>query len=94
MLTEYEQVIREQLGQIACRPPESLRSEQLLLDDLNIDGDDYSWFTREIQRILRIRPTRLEWESVYTVGDVLRLVQAHVTRRALEGDATKHRGSN
>jgi acyl carrier protein len=77
-----ESLVRELLAHLLSVSPESLRLGQRLATDLRLDGDDYGmWLVPEVQKRLSIRPSLSEWESVFTVGDLIAVVERHVAQR-------------
>ena len=68
-------------------PSGGIRPEHRLVDDLEMDGDDYGMsFVPELKKRLGISPMRREWEEVVTVGDVLWIVDRHVARKGSGGE--------
>jgi len=73
-----EAVVREALASYLLVPPEALRSEQRLVADLHLDGDDYGMgVVREIQKRLGFKAPHREWEQVVTVGDLIAIARQH-----------------
>ncbi len=59
-------------------PDGGLLTSHRLVADLHLDGDDYGMsLVPAIEKRLRIRPARREWETPVTVGDLLALVRSH-----------------
>ncbi len=81
-MSPEESVIREFIAQLAAVPAGALRSDQRLVADLKIDGDDYGmWLVPELQKRFSIRPSIAEWESAPTVGELIALVERHLSKR-------------
>jgi len=61
-----------------------------LLEDIRMDGDDYAMsFVPELQAKLRFEAPFDAWDSVVTVGDVIRVVEEYATRRDAGADGTE-----
>ncbi len=77
MVTTREVVI-ELLSRIAAKSPEKISLDDRLVDDLQIDGDDFGmWFVRAVRDGFHISPSLAEWEKVTRVRDVIALVERH-----------------
>jgi acyl carrier protein len=75
-------VVYELLERWGNKPAASIRETDRILDDISMDGDDYGMsFVPELQERLGFKASRKEWETIVTVGDLVRLVEQHLGRR-------------
>ena len=77
-----EQTVLKLLHEELCPPDVAIREEGRLVADLHLDGDDYGMhLVPALERALDIKPAIEEWESIITVGDLIRLASRHVAMR-------------
>ena len=81
MASQREQVLALVQKWACVVPPGGIRAEHYLMDDLEMDGDDYAMsLVPELERQFGISPKYQEWE-IATVGQLLEVIDRHVAPR-------------
>jgi hypothetical protein len=81
MASHREQVLALVQKWAGVVPPGGIRAEHYLIDDLEMDGDDYGMsLVPELERHFGISPKYKEWE-IETVGQLLEVIDRHVALR-------------
>jgi hypothetical protein len=79
--TDSSAAVYALLEEITLRPRSDFRSGVRLGQGLQIRREVYTlWLIPGLEQLLGIHPSRLEWDSVDTVQDLISLAEAHVLR--------------
>lgn len=79
---EVERVVFDSLEDILMIPQYRIQRTDLLLRDLKLDGDDFSFlFVPNLEKVLQVKTTQEEWDKVYTVQDAIDVFTRAVERK-------------
>ncbi|MEE3718018.1 hypothetical protein V2H45_14855 [Tumidithrix elongata RA019] len=73
-----EEIVKKLAEDLSDIPFEAIKLSDRLIKDLKIDGDDLSFvFIPELELKLSLKVPTQEWSKVYTIEDVINLLQKH-----------------
>ena len=59
-----------------------IRPDHKLLGNIDIDGDDFSFaFVPSLERALRVKTLKEDWDNVETIQDVVHMLQRKLNDR-------------
>ncbi len=74
-----ENIVFEVLEDILKRPRDEIVLSHLLVNDLKIDSDDFSFlFVPKIEQLLKIQTSQNDWDRVFTVQDVINVLKLYL----------------